>query len=134
VKFLRKSLRRHGLVETIVTDRLASYGAALKAMGAIEKREFGRWLNNRVEKSLRGPSVPTSRSDDWSGRCCAFGKCEVCRNSPPSTARSPTNSLRGPAVQPGTHPYRSADFRCADRRFKVRRTAALTAWRQICAA
>lgn len=29
LKFLRKSLRRHGLPETIVTDRLASYGAAL---------------------------------------------------------------------------------------------------------
>jgi putative transposase len=51
LKFLRKSLRRHGLVETIVTDRLASYGAALKALGAIDKREVGRWLNNRVENS-----------------------------------------------------------------------------------
>lgn len=27
-KFLRKSLKRHGVVETIVTDRLASNGAA----------------------------------------------------------------------------------------------------------
>jgi putative transposase len=34
LKFLRKSLRRHGQTETIVTDRLASYGAALKALGA----------------------------------------------------------------------------------------------------
>ncbi len=51
LKFLRKSLRRHGLVETIVTDRLASYGAALKALGAIDKRETGRWLNNRAENS-----------------------------------------------------------------------------------
>jgi putative transposase len=51
LKFLRKSLRRHGLVETIVTNRLASYGAALKALGAIEKREVGRWLNNRAENS-----------------------------------------------------------------------------------
>jgi putative transposase len=32
LKFLRKSLRRHGLVETIVTDRLASYGAHLKQL------------------------------------------------------------------------------------------------------
>lgn len=28
LKFLRESLRRHGLVETFVTDRLALYGAA----------------------------------------------------------------------------------------------------------
>ena len=51
LKFLRKSLRRHGAVETIVTDRLASYGAALKVLGAIDKRETGRWLNNRAENS-----------------------------------------------------------------------------------
>lgn len=51
LKFLRKSLRRHGLVESIVTDRLGSYGAALKALGAIDKREVGRWLNNLAENS-----------------------------------------------------------------------------------
>jgi putative transposase len=51
LKFLRKSLRLHGPSETIVTDRLASYDAALKALNAIDKREVGRWLNNRVENS-----------------------------------------------------------------------------------
>jgi len=51
LKFLRKSLRRHGAVETIVTDRLASYGAALKVLGAIDKRKTGRSLNNRAENS-----------------------------------------------------------------------------------
>lgn len=35
LRFLRKSLRRHGATETIVTDRLASYGAALKQLGSI---------------------------------------------------------------------------------------------------
>jgi len=51
LKFLRKSLRRHGPVETIITDELASYGAALKALGAVAKREIGRCLNNRAENS-----------------------------------------------------------------------------------
>jgi len=51
LKFIRKSLRRHGTTDAIVTDRLASYGAALKALGAISKRETGRWLNNRAENS-----------------------------------------------------------------------------------
>jgi putative transposase len=51
LKFLRKSLTRHGMVETIVTDQLASYGAALKQIGAIEKREVGLWLNSRGENS-----------------------------------------------------------------------------------
>ncbi|MGL5446779.1 MAG: DDE-type integrase/transposase/recombinase [Rhabdaerophilum sp.] len=42
LKFFMKSLRRHGVVETIVTDRLASYGAALQQLGAIDKRGVGR--------------------------------------------------------------------------------------------
>jgi putative transposase len=50
-KFLRKSLRRHGQTETLLTDRLPSYGAALKSIGAFGKRECSRWLNNRAENS-----------------------------------------------------------------------------------
>jgi putative transposase len=51
LKFLRKSLKRHVVVEKIVTDRLASYGAALREIGALDKRDVGRWLNNRAENS-----------------------------------------------------------------------------------
>ena len=51
LRFLRTSSRRHGGTEAIITDRLASYGAALKSLGAAGKRETGRWLNNREENS-----------------------------------------------------------------------------------
>ena len=51
LKFLRKSLMRHGQTEIFVTDRLASYGAALKQIGAFAKHEVGRWVNNRAENS-----------------------------------------------------------------------------------
>jgi len=34
LKFLRKALRRHDRPEIIVTDRLRSYGAAMRAVGA----------------------------------------------------------------------------------------------------
>lgn len=51
LKFLRKSLRRHGQTEVIVTDRLESCGAALKAVSVIGKRETGHRLNNRAENS-----------------------------------------------------------------------------------
>ncbi len=51
LKFLRKSMRRHGRPETIVTDRLRSNGAALKDLGRGDDREMGRWLNNRSENS-----------------------------------------------------------------------------------
>lgn len=51
LKFLRKPMRRHGRPETIVTDRLRSYGAALKDLVRGDDREMGRWLNNRAENS-----------------------------------------------------------------------------------
>ncbi len=51
LKFLRKLMKRHGCAEEIVTDRFASYKAALREMGSLEKQSTGRWLNNRVENS-----------------------------------------------------------------------------------
>jgi putative transposase len=51
LKFLRKSMRRHGRPERLVTDRLRSYGAALKDLGRGDDREMGRWTNNRAENS-----------------------------------------------------------------------------------
>ncbi|MFO1173660.1 MAG: IS6 family transposase [Paracoccaceae bacterium] len=51
LRFLRKSLRRHGRPDVLVTDRLRSYGAALKDLGRSDDREMGRWANNRAENS-----------------------------------------------------------------------------------
>ena len=51
LKFLRKAMRRHGRPEVVVTDRLRSYGAALKEIGGMARQETGRWLNNRAENS-----------------------------------------------------------------------------------
>ena len=39
--FLSKALRKHGRPEVIVTDRLRSYGAALKEIGADNRRILG---------------------------------------------------------------------------------------------
>ncbi|CAM8632994.1 COG3316 Transposase and inactivated derivatives [Paracoccaceae bacterium] len=50
-KLLKQSMKRHGLPESIVTDRLRSYGAALKGLGRGDDREMGRWMNNRAENS-----------------------------------------------------------------------------------
>ena len=50
LKFLKKAMRKHGRPEVIVTDRLRSYGAALREIGA-RRQETGRWLNNRAENS-----------------------------------------------------------------------------------
>lgn len=51
LKFLRKTMKRFGQAHVIVTDRLRSYGAAMKVIGNADKQETGRWLNNRAENS-----------------------------------------------------------------------------------
>jgi putative transposase len=49
--FIKKALKRHGSVETITTDGLRSYGAAMDELGNRQKQEICRWANNRVENS-----------------------------------------------------------------------------------
>ena len=51
LKFVRKSMKRYGYPEIVVTDKLRSYGAAMKAIDNVTKQETGRWLNNRAENS-----------------------------------------------------------------------------------
>ncbi len=51
LKFLRKSMKRYGQPHVIVTDKLRSYGAAMKVIGNADRQITGRWLNNRVENS-----------------------------------------------------------------------------------
>ena len=42
-------MNRHGRHEVIVTDRLRSYGTAMKEICNLRAQEVGRWLNNRAE-------------------------------------------------------------------------------------
>jgi len=49
--FMRKALKRRGNPDTITTDGLRSYGAAMTDLGNRHKQETGRWANNRVENS-----------------------------------------------------------------------------------
>ncbi|MEC8196863.1 MAG: IS6 family transposase [Pseudomonadota bacterium] len=51
LKFIRKSMKRYGRPQIIVTDRIRSYGAAMKVIGNAPKQETGRWLNNRAENA-----------------------------------------------------------------------------------
>jgi len=41
LKFLKKLMKRHGCADEIVTDRFASYRAALRELGALEKQRAG---------------------------------------------------------------------------------------------
>jgi len=49
--FMKKALKRHGRAEAIVTNGLKSYPAAMRELGNLERREIGRWANNRAENS-----------------------------------------------------------------------------------
>jgi putative transposase len=49
--FIKKMMKRHCRTRAMVTDRLRSYGAALKEIGAADLQVTGRRLNNRAENS-----------------------------------------------------------------------------------
>ena len=52
LKLMRKLLRKHGISPTaIVTDKLPSYGAALRELGLSRRHETGGRKNNRAENS-----------------------------------------------------------------------------------
>ena len=51
LKFLKKAMKKYGWVDVLVSDKLRSFGAALRDLGAADRQETGRWLNNRVENS-----------------------------------------------------------------------------------
>lgn len=51
LKLLRKLMRSYGEPETIVTDKLKSYGAALGDLGVSRHETNGRWISNRAENS-----------------------------------------------------------------------------------
>jgi putative transposase len=51
LRFMKKTLKRHGSPAAITTDGLRSYRAAMKDLGNEAKQEIGRWANNRVENS-----------------------------------------------------------------------------------
>lgn len=59
---MEKVVKRHGSLETITTDGLRSYKAAMIKLGNPGKQEVGRWANNQVEKA-------TCRSDDENVQC-----------------------------------------------------------------
>jgi putative transposase len=51
LKFLGKSMKRHSCPYILMTGKRRSHGAALKELGATDRQETGRWINNRAENS-----------------------------------------------------------------------------------
>ncbi len=114
LKLLRKLMKRYGRPKAIVTDRLPSYGAALKALGAEDLQATGRWLNNRIENS----HLPLRRRERAMLRF-----------------RRMRSLQKFAAVHSSVHNLFNQD-RSLSRRtnFKLNRAAALEEWRQLCVA
>jgi putative transposase len=114
LKFLRKLMRRYGQPEQIVTDRLPSYRAALRELGAAELQATGRWLNNRVENS----HLPLQRRERVMQRF-----------------RRMRSLQKFAAVHSSVHNQFNLDRHLYSRKnFKLNRAAALAEWRQLSAA
>ena len=106
-------MKRYGRPKAIVTDRLRSYGAALKVIGIVERQECGRWLNNRAENSHQ----PFRRQER------AMAKFRDMKTLQKFTA-----------THASIHNHFNLD-RHLNRRdiFKQNRSAALAEWRQLAA-
>ena len=113
LKFLRKAMRKHGRPEVIVTDKLRSYGAALKEIGAEAGQDTGRWVNNRAENS----HLPFRRRERAMLRFRLMRSLQKFA----SVHASVSNHF---------NQERSLSSRNL---FKLNRTAALAEWRGLCA-
>ena len=113
LKFLKKSMRRHGRPVTIVTDKLRSYGAAMKEIGSADRQETGRWLNNRAENS----HLPFRRRERAMQRFRRLRSLQKFASVHVSVLNL-FNLERSLYSRPD---------------FKLNRAAALAEWRQLCA-
>jgi putative transposase len=112
LKFLKKSMKRYGRPHVFVTDKLRSYGAALKDIGAAYRQETGRWLNNRAENS----HLPFRRRERAMLRFRRMRSLQKFASVHASVSNH-FNQER--------HLYSRQNF-------KRNRTAALAEWRQLC--
>ena len=113
LRFLKKALKRHGRAETIVTDGLRSYPAAMRILGNLGRREMGRWLNNRVENS----HLPFRRRERAMLR---FRRMKPLQ--------------KFVSVHASFHNYFNQERHLVDRQtYKLRRSAALAEWQSLAA-
>ena len=51
LKLLKRIMKKYGSPCSVVTDGCGAYSAAMKEIGAVDRHEVGRRLNNRAENS-----------------------------------------------------------------------------------
>ena len=113
LKFLRKTMKRYGHPEAIVTDRLRSYRAAMKEIGNEARQLTDRWLNNRAQNSHQ----PFRR-----------------RERAMAKFRSAKSLQKFASIQSSFHNHFNQQRHLYSREnFKLNRSAALAEWRQLAA-
>jgi putative transposase len=113
LKFLKRTMKRYGRPRAIVTDRLRSYGAAMKVIGNAADQECGRRLNNRAKNSHQ----PFRR-----------------RERAMAKFRSPATLQKFASVHASVHNHFNQERHLYRRKtFKLNRTSAMAEWRQLAA-
>jgi putative transposase len=111
LKFIKAAMKRYGSPKVIVTDRLRSYGAAMKEIGNAHRQETGRHLNNRAENSHQ----PFRRRERAMGR---FRRMKTLQ--------------KFVAVHSSVHNHFAQERHLVSRKtYKQRRAAALAAWQAV---
>ena len=102
----------HGArAETIVTDRLKFYRAAMRKLGNLDRREMGRSKNNRAENS----HLP-------------FRRCERAMQK----FRRVKSLQKFASIHASAHHHFKAERRLVDQQsYKSRRSAAFAAWQLL---
>ena len=113
LKFLKKTMKRHGRPKIIVTDKLRSYRAAMKVVGNASRQETGRWLNNRAENSHQ----PFRR-----------------RERAMAKFRSPATLQKFISIHASIYNHFNQECHLSNRQdFKIGRAASLADWRNLAA-
>ena len=113
LKFLKRAMKRYGGPRVIVTDRLGSYGAAMKVIGVEDRQICGQWLNNRAENSHQ----PFRRR---AGAMARFRDIKTLQ--------------KFAAAHASIHNHFNQERHLYNREnFKLNRSAALAEWRQLAA-
>ena len=111
LRFMKKTLKRHGTPERIITDGLRPYSAAMQDLGNLDRRDVGRYLNNRAENS----HLPFRRRERAMLR---FGQMKSLQ--------------KFAAVHASVANHFNSERHLVDRQtYKARRSTALTEWRSV---
>ena len=111
--FLKMALKRHGRAAAIVIDGLRSYSAAIRALGSFDRREIGRWKNNRAKNSY----LPFRRRE-WA--MLRFRRMKSLQ--------------KFASVHTSLHYHFNQERHLVDRQtYKIRRSAALAEWQSLAA-